>query len=72
MVLVSEVKRVRQLAGMTQEELAKRLGVAQSFVAKVEGGKRQLDAVEFVNWLEAVDAFEEVPEVLKRVLLAKA
>lgn len=36
--LIAELRRVRKLAGLTQAALAGRLGVAQSFVAKVEGG----------------------------------
>jgi transcriptional regulator with XRE-family HTH domain len=38
----------REKAGLTQEELAKRLGRPQSFVAKYEGGERRLDIVEFL------------------------
>ncbi|MDZ4069069.1 MAG: helix-turn-helix transcriptional regulator [Tabrizicola sp.] len=66
-VLIEELKRVRKQAGMTQSVLAERLGVAQSFVAKVEAGERRLDVVEFVWWLEAANAFEESPFILARV-----
>ena len=38
----------RREAGLTQAELAKRLGVVPSWVAKVEIGERRLDLVEFV------------------------
>ena len=33
----------RRKAGLTQHEVAERLGRPQSFVAKVEGGERRLD-----------------------------
>nr|WP_306120489.1 MULTISPECIES: helix-turn-helix transcriptional regulator [unclassified Roseitalea] len=36
-------------AGMTQAQVADRLGKPQSFVAKYEGGERRLDVVEFVD-----------------------
>jgi transcriptional regulator with XRE-family HTH domain len=42
----------RQAKGLTQAEVARRLGKPQSFVAKYEGGERRLDVVEF---LEIVD-----------------
>lgn len=37
----------RRDAGLTQAELAKRLGKVPSWVAKVEIGERRLDVVEF-------------------------
>jgi transcriptional regulator with XRE-family HTH domain len=38
----------RKAAGLTQQELAKRLRRPQSFVAKYEGGERRIDVVEFI------------------------
>ena len=38
----------RKTAGLTQVEVAERLGKPQSFVAKYEGGERRLDVVEFI------------------------
>ena len=38
----------RKKAGLTQQDVAERLGRPQSFVAKYEGGERRLDVVEFV------------------------
>jgi transcriptional regulator with XRE-family HTH domain len=38
----------RKKAGMTQAEVAERLGRPQSFVAKYEGGERRLDVIEFM------------------------
>ncbi|EZQ03052.1 XRE family transcriptional regulator [Candidatus Acidianus copahuensis] len=34
-----EIKRLRRLAGITQAQLAKRIGVSQSFIAKIESGR---------------------------------
>lgn len=58
---------MRRQAGLTQAALAGKLGVAQSLVAKVENAERRLDVVEFVRWLEAADAFEDVATVLTRI-----
>jgi transcriptional regulator with XRE-family HTH domain len=37
---------LRKEKGLTQEALAKRLGVPQSFVSKYESGERRLDLIE--------------------------
>ena len=65
--LVAELRRVRLAAGLTQAVLAERLGVAQSFVAKVENAERRLDVVEFANWMDAAGAFQQCADVLARV-----
>jgi len=44
----------RRKAGLTQVEVAERLGRPQSFVAKYEGGERRLDVVEFVAVVRAL------------------
>lgn len=46
----------RKKAGLTQVEVAARLGRPQSFVAKVEGGERRLDVVEFLSVARAINA----------------
>lgn len=71
MALIEELRRVRQQAGLTQTVLAGKLGVAQSFVAKVEGAERRLDVVEFISWLDAANAFEDGATVLERVRAAQ-
>jgi transcriptional regulator with XRE-family HTH domain len=38
----------RQAAGMTQSDLAARLGKSQSFVARLESGQRRISVVEFM------------------------
>lgn len=39
----------RKAAGLTQAELADKLGKPQSFVSKAEAGDRRLDVVEYLN-----------------------
>ena len=65
--LIEELRRVRKESGLTQAALAARLGVAQSFVAKVEGQERRLDVVEFVRWMVACGAAEDCCAVLDRL-----
>ncbi len=40
------LRNAREDAGLTQTEVAERLGQTQSFVSKVERGERRLDVVE--------------------------
>ncbi|MBC3928097.1 helix-turn-helix transcriptional regulator [Undibacterium sp. CY21W] len=44
----------REHQGLTQAELANRLGKPQSFVSKYESGERRLDVVEFLLVCEAL------------------
>lgn len=48
-VLVEHLVSARKAADLTQEQLAKRLGKPQSFIAKYENGERRLDVVEFLR-----------------------
>jgi transcriptional regulator with XRE-family HTH domain len=45
----------RRKAGLTQQAVAKRLKRPQSFVAKVEGGERRLDVIEFIDVARAIE-----------------
>jgi transcriptional regulator with XRE-family HTH domain len=55
-VVVQVLKDAREAAGLSQAELAKRLGKPPSYVAKVELRERRVDIVEFVEFLGAADA----------------
>lgn len=46
----------RDAAGMSQQALAKKIGVPQSFVAKVETGQRRIDIIEFLAITRALGA----------------
>ena len=46
--LVETLADARRRSGLTQRELAARLGKDQSFVSLVEGGQRRVDVLEFV------------------------
>ena len=57
----------REAAGMTQTQLADRLGEYQSFVARLESGQRRVDVVEFLELAEVLgfDAGKVVGAVRK-------
>ena len=44
--LLRVLRQVREKAGLTQIQLAKKLGKPQSFVSKYETGERRLDLLE--------------------------
>jgi transcriptional regulator with XRE-family HTH domain len=47
-MLRAELVTIRKNASLTQRELAKRLNVSHSWVAKVESGERRVDLVELI------------------------
>lgn len=63
--LVTRLRQAREAAGLTQTDVAERLGRPQSYVAKTEGGERRLDVVEFVALAQAIEAD---PTVLVRAV----
>lgn len=64
-MLIRELKSARLKAHMSQQQVADKLGVPQSFVAKVEGGERRIDVIEFLKFAEAVGGSWK--DILKRV-----
>ncbi len=52
----SELRAIRKGAGLSQRELASRLKVPHSWVAKVETGERRIDLVEFCWFVSACAA----------------
>jgi len=44
--LASRIRRAREAAGLTQEDVARALGVSRSAVAQIEAGRRRVDSIE--------------------------
>ena len=44
----------RRQAGLSQYDLADRLGADQSFISKYESGRRRLDVIEFLRIMQAI------------------
>lgn len=53
-LFLDQLVAARKRAGLTQEQLAERLGATQSFVSKCERGERRLDIVELREWCRAL------------------
>jgi len=62
--LLKRLRRARLAVGLTQEELAERLGQTQSFVSKCERGERRLDVLELAHFCWAIRI--ELDELLPR------
>ncbi len=45
----------RRKKGVTQDEVARRLGKPQSYISKYESGERRLDVVELLDVVEALE-----------------
>jgi transcriptional regulator with XRE-family HTH domain len=52
--LIEGLSAERRRLRITQEELAKRLGLHKQFVSRVELGERRLDVVEFADFARAL------------------
>jgi transcriptional regulator with XRE-family HTH domain len=53
-LLLAVLKTARKRVGVSQVELASRLGNTQTFVSKCERGERRIDVVELVEFAEAL------------------
>ena len=64
MRFLERLRQARLDAGLTQDDVASRLGVRQNFVSKMETGERRIDPVELAELAElygrAVGWFVEV------------
>lgn len=53
-ILRTLIREYREAAGLTQVELAERIGETQSYVSKVERGERRLDLVQLAVFCAAM------------------
>lgn len=67
------LRETRERAGLTQVELAEKIGETQSYVSKVERGERRLDVVQLQAFCQALKVplssfiaeFESIPRARK-------
>lgn len=59
------IVQARKDAGLTQSELASRLGKPQSYISKAERGERRIDVVEFIDLAHALE--KEPSELFRRL-----
>ena len=59
LVVCQTIRRAREQKGLTQAQLAERLGVHRGTVSRVETGKRALELGEFFDWADALGIGDE-------------
>ena len=64
-----KLQKTRASSGLSQRDLAARLAVPHSWVAKVEGGERRIDLVEFCWFVAACG--EDPGSVFRDLLLQR-
>jgi transcriptional regulator with XRE-family HTH domain len=68
-VLVDLIVAKRETAGLTQTQLANKLGEYQSFVARLESGQRRIDVIELIEIADVL-AFDAA-QAIKIVAMKK-
>jgi transcriptional regulator with XRE-family HTH domain len=48
-LLLSSIEKARKKSGLTQADVANKLGKHQSYIAKIENGERRIDLIEFLE-----------------------
>lgn len=71
--LAQKIRQCREAAGLTQRDLARLLGVHDSYVGKCERRDRRVDPVELIRWCLAceVDPTEFLDSLKQKVRLPR-
>lgn len=71
-VVIEALVAMREEAGLTQRQLAEKMGREQSFIGRIETRQRRIDIVEFCWWARCcgLDGEEELAEVTRAILKA--
>ncbi len=67
--IIAEVVEIRKEYGISQEELAKRIGLTQPDISKIERFERRLDVIEFFDFIATVVGKDKTKqlELLERI-----
>lgn len=71
---INHLVNARKSAGLSQRELAERIGKHKSFVSKVESRERRLDMVEFVAYARGLgvrpsELIDQIDDVLGNTII---
>ncbi len=67
--LVEVLIQARKAAGLTQTDIAERIGRDQTFVSLIERGQRRVDVIEFISLAKAIgsDPVKLLESVVERI-----
>lgn len=68
---LEEIKKIRKSLGLTQTELAKRAGVSQSIIAKIESGSIDPTFSKFKKIFETLSYYEKKDEIKAEDIMNK-
>lgn len=60
-----EIKKARQIAGLTQKQMAERIGTSQSYVSQIESGARDISLSLFLEMCRKI-GIEDFNSILKQ------
>ncbi len=67
--MVEEIKNLRKSKGLSQRDLAKKLGVTHCCIGRIETCERRLDIIETINLLKTLELPEnEIAAFIARLL----
>jgi len=71
--IINRLVELRDEVGISQRELAERLGLPRSYVSKAENFERGVDLVQIVDWLRAlgVDERKTINAIVQEMPLAR-
>ena len=72
-LVVNKMRKARVAAGLSQEDLADRLGRTQLWVSRTERGERRVDLLEWLEFMIGCEADIQtfLAEVIKKVRLPR-
>jgi transcriptional regulator with XRE-family HTH domain len=71
-VFLEVLKKTRENAGLTQTQLAQKIGETQTFISKCERGERRIDVVELRTFCQAFGmSLKQFVAVLERSMRQK-
>ena len=72
-MVVAQLKKARVVAGLSQEDLADKLGRTQLWISRTERGERRADLIEWLEYMLGcgADIHKVIDEVSKEVHLPR-